>query len=54
LLDRAGIPAQLPSGDDDPGLLAGTWGEAVVGADAFIAAIGNHRHPVRDRDPPLI
>jgi catalase len=54
LLDRAGIPARLPSGDDDPGLLAGTWGEGGVGADAFIAAVGKHRHPVRDTDPPLI
>jgi catalase len=54
LLEKVGISAQLPSGDDDPGLLVGTWGEGGLGADAFIAAVGKHRHPARDTDPPLI
>jgi catalase len=54
LLEKVGISTQLPSGDDDPGLLVGTWGEGGVGADAFIAAVGKHRHPARNTDPPLI
>ncbi len=54
LLDKAGISATLPSGDADPGLfVAGAGSAATVAAD-FIAAIGRHRHPERDLDPPLI
>jgi catalase len=54
LLERAAIAFELPSGDKDPGLLLGSWGEGATGVDAFIAAIGKHRHPARDTDPPLI
>jgi catalase len=54
LLEKAAIGSELPSGDKDPGLLMGSWGEGATGVDAFIAAIGKHRHPVRDTDPPLI
>jgi catalase len=53
LLEEAGIASNLPGGDPDPGL--------IVGSDAgkdfskqFIAAIGRHRYPERDRDPPLV
>jgi len=54
LLEKAGISAQLPSGDRDPGLLIGSWGEGGASADAFIAAVGRHRHSARDTDPPVI
>ena len=40
----------LPDGSVDPGLLMGD--ESL--ADAFIAAVGLHRHPQRDMDPPLV
>jgi catalase len=53
LLAKAGIPLTLPSGDPDPGLLvAGEQGSSDV--QTFIRAIGLHRHPERDRDPPLV
>ena len=50
LLDKAGIQATLPDGTEDPGLFIGGT-ELTV---AFIAAMGLHRHPQRDVDPPLI
>jgi catalase len=54
LLDKAGIAAALPSGEADPGLLIAAAGDAANAAAAFVAAIGRHRHPERDLDPPLI
>jgi catalase len=53
LLDKAGIPMKLPSGAEDPGLLVETSGGSAC-ADAFVAAVGKHRHPSRDTDPPRI
>jgi catalase len=54
LLARAGIPADLPSGDSDPGMLRYD-GQAVDEAvAAFVAALGQHRHFVRETDPPRI
>ena len=50
LLEKAGIRAELPDGTVDPGLLIGD----VDLVDAFIAAVGQHRHPQRDVDPPLV
>ena len=48
ILEKAGIPLTLPSGAVDTGLI-------VEGdADTFIAAIGQHRHVERDRDPPRV
>jgi catalase len=54
LLTRAGIPLTLPSGEADPGLLI--EGQEGMSADpkSFIAAMGRHRHPERDQDPPLV
>jgi len=53
LLDRAGIRLTLPSGEADPGLV--TEKESGRAFDQkFIDAIGRHRHPERDRDPPLV
>jgi catalase len=54
ILAKAGIPLTLPSGEPDPGLLVeGQEGSAADG-QAFIAALGLHRHVERDRDPPLV
>jgi catalase len=54
LLETLGVSQRLPSGADDPGLLILDPAEQAVGVDAFIAAIGRHRHPERDSDPPLV
>ncbi|MDB5731123.1 MAG: catalase, partial [Variovorax sp.] len=54
LIDKAGIPATLPSGEADPGLLFAQGGDIEAAAAAFIAAVGKHRHPVRDQDPPQV
>jgi catalase len=54
LLEKLGISLQLPSGESDPGLLLLDPSEAAIKLDAFIAAVGRHRHPERDTDPPHI
>ena len=50
ILDKAGIEAILPNGVEDPGLFIGGVGLL----DDFIRAVGVHRHPERDMDPPLV
>ncbi len=54
LVENAGVPARLPSGEDDPGLLVGR--QAPVGdlLPAFIKSIAAHRHFQRWSDPPLV
>ena len=54
LLQKAGIFEVLPSGEQDPGLLVTPAAEADGAIESFIGAIGKHRHPQRDSDPPLI
>jgi len=54
LLDKAGISVALPSGQKDPGLITAQAAQADSVAQAFISAMGRHRHTERDRDPPLI
>ena len=57
LLDRAGVDAFLASGDADPGVLlaeAADADEAEAAFLAFISAIGKHRHPARETDPPQV
>jgi catalase len=44
------MPATLPSGEPDPGILFAGAGEDM--AASFIAAVARHRHPERDSDPP--
>ena len=54
LLDKAGIPSALPSGEPDPGLLqfpAKNMGGAL---SAFIDAVAAHRHFARETDPPAV
>jgi len=53
ILDKAGIPTGLPTGDPDPGIIAGRGGDA-RGLDAFVAAVAEHRHYMRESDPPLV
>jgi catalase len=54
ILERAGIPLRLSSGEADPGLLIEGQEDAPADAQSFIAAIGAHRHVARDRDPPAV
>jgi len=51
LIERAMLPATLPDGSDDAGLLVARSGDA---ADAFIAALARHRHFERETDPPAV
>ncbi len=52
LLEAHGIDAPMPNGEADPGvLLAQGVGEAI---EAFIEAVGKHRHPARETDPPRV
>jgi catalase len=50
LLERANIPAALPSSDPDSGLLVGP----TATVDAFVAALAAHRHFARETDPPRV
>jgi catalase len=54
LLQQAGIPAVLPSGDADPGLVVDTGDDAKSAAEAFVAALEKHRHFDRETDPPRV
>ena len=54
LLGDAGIPLTLPDGSADPGLLLSDASQARTAAAEFIAAVGQHRHPSRDCDPPRV
>ncbi|MET3493367.1 catalase [Variovorax boronicumulans] len=54
LLAEAGIPMSLPDGSDDPGLILADAAQADAAAVDFIAAVGLHRHPARDTDPPRV
>jgi len=44
----------VPSGDRDPGLLLAPAANAKATLAQFIEAIGKHRHPQRESDPPRI
>ena len=54
LFDRAGVEAFIASGEADPGVLLAEADEAETAGAAFIAAIGKHRHPARETDPPQV
>ena len=53
LLPMCGVSATLPSGEADPGVLVDIAGTDAAVA-AFIAALGRHRHPARESDPPTV
>ena len=48
VLEKAGVPATLPSGKPDPGLIVGEDAGAV---GAFIKAVAKHRHYDRESEP---
>jgi len=52
LLESAGIPAMLPSGKPDPGLLVEKDAMTENVLPVFLRAIGRHRHFEREMDPP--
>lgn len=54
LLDKAEIATTLASGKPDPGIVLASADTIDDGAAAFIAAVGKHRHPERETDPPRI
>jgi len=51
LLESAGIPATLPNGDEDPGLIVGEDARSAI--RAYIEFAGR-RHWVRETDPPRV
>jgi catalase len=54
LIENAGVPATLPSGDPDPGLLLVEQAEAKDTLSKFTEAISKHRHHAREIDPPPV
>jgi catalase len=54
VLEKAGIPLTLPSGEADPGMLVEAQEGSEADTQSFIAAIARHRHVERDQDPPLV
>jgi catalase len=54
LLEKAGIPSALDSGDDDPGLLKYNADNTTDAVANFTEALSKHRHFSRETDPPLV
>jgi catalase len=54
LVENAGIPAMLPSGERDPGVLVEKAGQEAKALAAFVKAIARHRHHEREMDPPEV
>jgi catalase len=54
LLEKAGAPANLPSGKPDPGIVVAKGSDAPKALPAFVKAIARHRHHEREVDPPAI
>jgi catalase len=54
LLEKVGIPFTLPTGEADPGLLIEAQDDSYASPEAFVEAIGKHRHPSREQDPPPV
>ena len=54
LVENAGVPRTLPSGERDPGLLLIDDGETERALPDFIQAIAKHRHHEREIDPPPV
>ena len=52
LLDRAGVPVELPGGGVDPGIVADDGSGTAV--QAFCEALAAHRHPERETEPPMV
>jgi catalase len=54
LLENAGVPAMLPNGKRDPGLLIEREKSAEKALPDFVKAIAKHRHHEREMDPPEV
>ena len=54
LFGRAGVSANLSTGEPDPGVLLGKNGEAAKALPDFIEALAKHRHHERAMDPPAV
>jgi len=54
LVAAAGIPASLPNGDPDPGLIVADPNALPAAVGAFKAALARHRVYVRETDPPRV
>jgi catalase len=50
VLENAGVPLTLPTGDPDPGMVVVEDTQDFL--TPFVAAIAAHRHPAREMDPP--
>jgi catalase len=53
LLDKAEVPATLPNGEPDAGVIV-AGDDVAQSMDAFIDAVAMHRHPERETDPPMV
>ncbi len=53
LLDKAEVPAKLPDGKLDRGIIV-SGNNAMSLLDDFVKAVAMHRHPERETDPPLV
>ena len=54
LLEKAGIPPALASGDPDPGLMRFENPDVAGAVAAFVAALTKHRQFDRETDPPRV
>jgi len=54
LIENAGVPSTLPSGDPDPGILVGPYASAADALPDFVTALVRHRHFERAIDPPEV
>jgi catalase len=54
LVESAGVPATLASGDPDPGLIRLEDKQLTEGLARFIEALAKHRAFERDTDPPVV
>ena len=54
LLDRAGVPSSLPTGQADPGLLRFQPNDVESAIQALVQALTKHRHFERETDPPVV
>jgi catalase len=54
LLEKAGIPVELESGESDPGLLIAADAQAAGVVKTFVDALTQHRHFARETNPPRV
>jgi catalase len=54
LLQKAGIPTALPDGSPDTSVVVGASGSLAASIQEFITAVGKHRAPARETDPPAV